>query len=128
MNTLNESYRLTEGGYIYNEKEQTLSKFYKIDHKDYLLSFGVNDKNNLCSLNIVFDKSDADDTYGLKFIENCIYAYVDNDQLAKEILNVIKLPDISYKTCSIQEKIGNTEIIVDVTEAGTVITVVQNKL
>ncbi len=124
INTLSD-YELTANGYIYNEKENTLSKFYTLENKNILLSFKADDENNLHSMNIVFDSITENNTLVIKFASDCIKAFVNDDDVFVKLIsaeNFIKiLTEKSYETKA--EKIGSTELLVDTTDVGVIITV-----
>lgn len=128
MNVLNEAYQMTPSGYIYDYDKKTISKFYTTDKREILVQFTMNDNSELCSMNIVFDNLTEDNQEELKFINHCIVAFVNNDSLTEELLagidfyTAIYVP--SYETRN--KKIGDVEILMDVTEIYTVISVVQN--
>lgn len=128
MNKLSDSYSLTESGYIFDRESNSLSKFYNIGSTEYLLCLELDKNNNISSINIVFDEINTDNSEELKFIENCIYAYINNNEVTDKLLTASKLKKVlqTKEPINSQEKIGNTEIIIDVTETGTVITIEQN--
>lgn len=128
MNELCEDYQLTPDGFIYNERKNSLTKYYSFNEKEIMLSFLYNNKNELQTLHIVFDNLTKNDTTEINFIKNSIYAFIDNTTEADNLLaeadfeNAIFIKNINTK----KTKIGNTEMLIDVTEIGTVISVVQN--
>ena len=128
MNEIYEDYNLTPEGFIYDESKSSLTKYYSFNEKEIMLSFVCNNKNELQTLHIVFDSLTKNDTAEINFIKNSIYAFIDNttetDNLISEsdFDNAIFIKDINTKIT----KIGNTEMLIDVTEIGTVISVVQN--
>ena len=79
-------------------------------------------------MNIVSDSLTAEDSAQLEFIKNCIYSFVCNEEIVNNIFtdsdfdNAVLKVDINTK----KTKSGNVEILIDVTEIGTVITVLQN--
>ncbi len=121
-------YELSANGYIYNEKTSTLSKFYTLENKNILLSFKGNDDNNLYSMNIVFDKIDKNNTLVIKFVSDCINAFINNDDIFKKLTSseelINTLTEKSYETKT--EKIGSIELLADTTDVGVVITVNKN--
>ena len=128
MNEFYEDYHLTPDGFIYTESNNSLTKYYSFNEKEIMLSFVCNDKNELQTLHIVFDNLTKKDTDEINFVKNCIHSFVDNTTESDNLLiksdfeNAIFTRDINTKTT----KIGNTEMQIDVTEIGTVISVVQN--
>ena len=128
MNELNDTYNLTPSGYIIDEKNKTLTKFFAFTEKELMLEFEYAEKNDLTTLHIVFDNSSKNNQEETLFVKNSIYAFTNDTALTDLLLteidfeNAIYNIDINTKNA----KIGNTEIILDVTEIGTVISVVQN--
>ncbi len=128
MNEIYEDYQLTPDGFIYNESKNSLTKYYAFNEKEIMLSFLCNDKNELQTLHIVFDSLTKNDTTEINFIKNSIYAFIDNTTETDNLIsqsdfdNAIFIKDINTR----KTKIGNTEMLIDVTEIGTVISVVQN--
>ena len=130
MNEANPDYSLTDSGYIYNEEEHSLTKYYVIDDTNIVLQFTTDEKNELYSMNIVFDNLTESNTDELEFIKNCIECYCEEPETASTLLSesnfpqtlFIKSPDTS------KNKIGNTEMLIDVTDIGCVITVFRNTL
>ncbi len=118
-------YELTSIGYIYNEKNNTLSKFYTLEGKNILLSFKGNNENDLYSMNIVFDNINKNNTLVIKFASDCIRAFVNNDDIFARLIAPEKfisiLTEKSNETKT--EKIGSIELLVDTTDVGVVITV-----
>lgn len=128
MNELNESYSLTDDGYIIDQENQTFTKYFTFNEKNVMLTFSYNEKNELDSMNIVSDSLTAEDSAQLEFIKNCIYAFVCNEEIVNNIFtdsdfdNAVLKVDINTK----KTKSGNVEMLIDVTEIGTVITVLQS--
>lgn len=128
MNELNEGYSLTDDGYIIDQENQTFTKYFTFNEKNVMLTFSYNEKNELNSMNIVSDSLTAEDSAQFEFIKNCIYAFVCNEQIANNIFtdsdfdNIVFNVNINTK----KTKSGNVEMLIDVTEIGTVITVSQN--
>lgn len=128
MNLLCEDYELTTDGYIFNEENNTYTKFFKFNENDIMLQFTCNETNETSSLDIVFGNLEENNTAELTFIKNSIYAFINDATLTEELLlslsfdDILYSPDINTKNA----KIGNIEAFIDVTEIGTVITVVQN--
>lgn len=128
MNELNESYSLTDDGYIIDQENQTFTKYFTFNEKNVMLTFSYNEKNELDSMNIVSDSLTAEDSAQLEFIKNCIYSFVCNEEIVNNIFtdsdfdNAVLKVDINTK----KTKNGNVEMLIDVTEIGTVITVLQS--
>lgn len=130
LNTINESYNITESGFIINEEKCTLTKFFDFADNSIMLQFTYSDKNELTSLNIVFDNITENNSEELTFIKNVISAFINDEKTYGDLLT-----EISFDTClytvnnnTQKAKIGNVEMLIDVTEIGTVITVFQNIL
>ncbi len=130
MNERNSVYEMTNSGYIYNKTENSLTKYYIINDTNIMLQFHTNENNELCSLNIVFDTLTETNTEELEFIRNCIECYCDDQKISANLLNEANFPNVLFTKNieTIKNKIGNTEIIIDVTDIGCVISVVQNTL
>lgn len=130
MNELSDTYTLNENGYILDQKEATLSRFYKFDENEILLQFKTDSYNKLYEMSLVFDESSLEKTDELNFIKNCLTAYIADESTKKELFSQINLEEV-MKTKSnetIKSKSGDTEFLLDVTDYGIVITVVKNNL
>lgn len=127
MNKINPAYSMTNSGYIYDEAESTLTKYYVINDTNIMLRFTLDSNNELCSMNIVFDNLTESNTQELEFIRNCIECYCESPDAAT-LLGNISFPDVLFKKeiNTIKNKIGNVEMLIDVTDIGCVISVVQN--
>ena len=130
MNEKSGSYSLTDSGYIYNKTDSTLTKYYVIGETSLMLQFSIDDKNELYSMNIVFDNLTEDNTAELGFIENCIECYCEDSQTSSTLLNGADFPQVLFtkRLDTIKSKVGNTEMLIDVTDIGCVITVFRNTL
>jgi hypothetical protein len=128
MNALNEDYKMSPLGYIYDSDKKTISKFYTTDKREILVQFSMNDNSEITSMNIVFDNLTQDNQNELDFIYDCIRAFVDNDSVTEELLSGIGFYTEIYVPANKtrNKKIGDVEILMDVTEAYTIITVEQN--
>lgn len=128
MNKLSEDYGLSPSGFIYDSDKKTISKFFTTDKREILVQFLINDESELCRMNIVFDNLTEDNHKELEFICHCITSFINNKEISENLLSEInfytEIYNPSYDT--LHKKNGDTEIFLDVTEAGTVITVVQN--
>ncbi len=124
MNEISD-YELTSQGYSFDEKENTFSKFYILEEKNILLSFSADKSNNLKSLNIIFDRIDENNPLIFKFVNDCIKAFVNDEEKATPLINSLQLEKTllkeSYET--IKKENGSIEILIDTTEIGIVITV-----
>lgn len=130
MNQLSDSYKLSENGYILDLKSNTLSRFYNFSGEEILLRFKMNDKNILTEMNIVFTEQPVDNSDEFIFIKNCICAYIDDksteDLIFSEKSLSILLKEKSNETVEINK--SDIQFLLDVTDSGTVITVVKNNL
>lgn len=130
MNKLSDTYTLSENGYILDQKNDTLTHFYKFGENEILLQFKTDDKNYLTEMNIVFNGNFTAGTDEFNFIKNCITAFVDDDEIIKELFSEKSLSQLleakSNKTVEINK--SDTQLLLDVTNSGTVITVVKNNL
>lgn len=128
MNEKNPAYSMTNSGYIYDETESTLTKYYVINNTDIMLRFKADHNNRLCSMNIVFDNLTESNTQELEFIKNCIECYCESPEISAKLLSQTDFPKVLFTKDinTIKNKIGNIEILIDVTDIGCVISVVQN--
>ena len=128
MNQLNEDYKMTSTGYIYDPYKKTISKFFTTDKRELLVEFLINDEFKLCRMNIVFDNLSEDNQEEIRFIRHCIIAFTEDESLADKLLSGIdfykQIYILSDKTHN--KKIGDTEILLDVTDSYTVVTVFQS--
>ncbi len=124
LNTLH-NYGATDSGYIYNEKENSLTKFFSMEEGNVLLSFSCDNKNNLKSMNIVVDALKENNTYTLRFILHCIKAFINDDKIFNELNNVVNIEKTIKKlnAKTVKSEIGGTELLIDTTEIGVVITI-----
>ncbi len=130
MNKLSDTYTLSESGYILDQKSDTLTHFYKFGENEILLQFKTDDKNYLTEMNIVFNGNFTEGTEEFIFIKNCISAFIDNEETERAFFAEKSLSQLletkSNKTVEINK--GDTQLLLDVTDSGTVITVVKNNL
>ncbi|MBE6801862.1 MAG: hypothetical protein E7530_03135 [Ruminococcaceae bacterium] len=130
MNKLSDTYTLSESGYILDQKSDTLTHFYKFGENEILLQFKTDDKNYLTEMNIVFNGNFTEGTEEFIFIKNCISAFIDNEETERAFFTEKSLSQLletrSNKTVEINK--GDTQLLLDVTDSGTVITVVKNNL
>ena len=124
MNTLNESYDMKATGFIFEEKNNRIYKFFIVNDTELLLSFTADNKGRLESMSITTSILIQDEAV-LIFIKNAIFSFVDNNEIYNEITEAEHfknaLNEISTETTKI--KSGNAELLLDVTTLGTVITV-----
>ena len=76
-------------------------------------------------MNIVTEREIFLDNAATKFIENALFSFIDNEETTSSILTESDFFD-SIKTINNETKKvtnGNIEVLLDVTEMGTVITV-----
>ncbi len=130
MNELNPDYNMTEAGYLYNKTEGTLTKYYVINECNIMLRFETDSNYELSALHIVFDNLTSSNTQELKFIEDCIECYCNNEEISDNLLAESNFPQVLFTKDinTLKKENGNTDILIDVTEAGSVISVVQNTL
>ncbi len=128
MNEKNPYFSMTDSGYIYDEAEHTLTKYFTINDNNILLCFTTDESNELCSLNIVFDNLSEANTQELEFIKSCIECYCNDDDTTEKLLSGAGFPQALYTVNmnTIKYKVGNIEILIDVTDIGCVISVVQS--
>ena len=128
MNKISETYNLTDTGYIYDEKESTLTKFYDFNSNEIMLQFQINENNKLTCLNIVFGNISENNTNEICFIKNSLISFINEKTLASNLLGKIKFDTVIFESFheTKKEKIDDTEIIIDTTDLGTVITVVKD--
>lgn len=130
INALDSSYNLSPTGFIVSESDKSLTKFFRVYQKEIMLQLVYNEDNLLTTLHIVFDNSEKNNAEEEKFIKNSIYAFADNTTTIDSLLvkidfdNAIQSVDMHTK----KAKIDNIEMLIDVTDIGTVITVVKNIL
>lgn len=125
MNEKNESYNLSTEGFLYSEENNNFYKFFLIDESEILLSFNTDTKGRLYEMNIALPQDFHNNANISQFIENSLFCFINNDALTTETLENIDFYN-AVKTTSketIKTKSGNIELLLDVTEIGTVITV-----
>lgn len=123
-------YNMVNTGYIFNQKEKTLSKFYSFDGFNFLLDFSTDGTGNLTRMNIIFGKLSKNDTQEMFFIKNCMLAFI-NDE--KKTIDLIEKSNLFERILTVSNEthrteIGSIELLIDTTEKGIVITVVKNNL
>ena len=130
MNKISESYSLTENGYIFNNTDNTLTRFYKFNTNEIMVQFTCDENNNLYRLDLVFPNKCVKNPQELKFIKDCISAYINNTEIQTDLMNELDFDntvnEIKYETQKAES--GDTEMLIDVTAIGTVITIIQNNL
>ncbi len=130
MNKISESYSLTENGYIFDDSNNTLTRFYKFNTNEIMVQFTCDENNNLYRLDLVFPNECSKNPQELKFIKDCISAYINNPETETDLINNVDfdniINEIKYETQKAES--GDTEMLIDVTAIGTVITIIQNNL
>lgn len=130
MNKISESYSLTENGYIFNDTDNTFTRFYKFNTNEIMVQFTCDENNNLYRLDLVFPNECAKNPQEIKFIKDCICAYINNTETQTDLMNKLQfdntLNEVNYETQKAEN--GDTEMLIDVTAIGTVITIIQNNL
>ncbi len=128
VNTLSDGWEIAVNGFIFDDKDKTFTKFFKFTDSEIMVQLEQNKSNELCALHIVFDNLTENNTQEIDFIKNIIFSFINNNDLTTDLLSefnfddAIFTKDINTKTI----KNGNTELKVDVTEIGTIISVYQN--
>lgn len=125
VNAYKENYAMTPNGYIYNESENSFTRYFKFSDEEIMIKFFADKKNRLTELNIVFDTDTQNRTDINEFIQICTRAFCANDDIYKKIYKDIDwyttLSTPSYETKRAENE--NIEIKIDVTEIGTVISI-----
>lgn len=128
VNTLSNEWEIDVNGFIFDDKDKTFTKFFKFTESEIMVQVEQNKSNELCALHIVFDNLTENNTREIDFIKNIMFSFINNDNLTTDLLSKINFDDAIFKkdinTKAIKN--GNTELKVDVTEIGTVISVYQN--
>ena len=60
MNERNENYNMTADGYIIDDTQKTLTKFFMFSEKEVMLNFKYDEKHRLNEMNIVFEPNILD--------------------------------------------------------------------
>ncbi len=126
INSLSSEYTVSPDGFIFDQSQSTLSKFFKFsEESEILLNFKLNEKNKINEMNLVFDKDVLNNNYTYTFIYHCIYAFCNNDSITNNLLQDINLENTakneSFFTASAES--DSIKILIDTTELGTVITI-----
>ena len=128
MNEYPENYNLSESGYIYDAKNNTLTRFFKFNKNEIMLQFECAENNEFTCLHIVFDNNCKNNSQEINFIKNCIEAFTESSEATDELLEKIDF-DNAIKTTSYETKTaksGDTELLLDTTTLGTVISINRN--
>lgn len=125
MNEKNESYALTTDGFLYSDENNNYYKFFLIDESEILLSFNKDNKGRLIEMSIVLSEDFYNNNNICQFIDNSLYCFINDDNSTAEALESIDFYNAVKTTTkeTLKTKNGNIEILLDVTEIGTVITV-----
>ncbi len=130
MNQISETYSLTENGYIFNDNDKTLTRFYKFNINEIMVQFTLDENDNLSRLDLIFPNECFKNQQELKFIKDCMSAYINDSAIQTDLMNQLDFDNttskIKYETQ--KAKSGDTEMLIDVTAIGTVITIIQNNL
>ncbi len=128
MNEYPENYNLTESGYVFDDKNNTLTRFFKFSDNEIMLQFECSENYEFNCLHIVFDNNCKKNTQEMNFIKNCIEAYTESPEITNELLKNIDfekaINDMSYETKKANS--GDTELLLDTTAIGSVITIIRN--
>ena len=125
MNEKNESYTLTENGFLYNSENNEFYKYFIIDEHELLLSFKSDEKGRLTEMNITTACFFNESNFLLSFITDAIFCFINDPKITESLLNEADFNNaiLTAKNETIKAKNGNIELLLDVTEIGTVITV-----
>ena len=125
MNEKNESYNLTEKGFLYDKDKNNFYKFFIVDEKEVLLMFKADAKGRLIELNITTSCFLNENNSLLSFVKDTLFCYINNNETTEILLSEADFNNniLTTKKETIKAKNGNTELLLDVTEIGTVITV-----
>lgn len=125
MNTFNGSYNLTPDGYIFDDSENSYTRFFIFgDQTELMLQFKTDGKNRIKQMNIALTpQKSTSDSQIYDFISDCITAFCHNQKSANELIEKIDLETAltvaDTKTKSAEY--GKISIKTDTTEIGTVI-------
>jgi hypothetical protein len=125
MNTYNEGYNLTPDGYIFDDTENTYTRFFVFgDKTEMMLQFKLDEKSRIKQMNIALTpQKNTTDSESFAFITDCITAFCHDNEISNELIEKIDLENalttITLKTKSAEY--GKISIKTDTTEIGTVI-------
>jgi hypothetical protein len=79
-------------------------------------------------MNIVFWEKPVEESEEIRFISNCISAFIDNEETEKALFSQSSLSELlkAESNETVEIKKDDTQLLLDVTEIGTVITVRKN--
>lgn len=125
VNEKNEGYTLTENGFLYDSEKSEFYKYFILDEHELLLSFKSDEKGRLTEMNITIGCFLNESDFLLSFVTDAIFCFINDSQVTEALLNKTDFYNsiLTAKNETIKAKNGNTELLLDVTEIGTVITV-----
>ncbi len=125
MNEKNEGYNITENGFLYNDEKNEFIKFFLIEEREILLSFKADNKGRLVELHITTPCLLNENELLSTFILDALFCFINDDKTTETLLSETDFSNnlLTTKNETIKAKNGNTELLLDVTEIGTVITV-----
>lgn len=130
MNSYNESYNLTPDGYIFDDIEESYTRFFILsDGTDLMLQFKTDERNRIYQMNVALTpQKNISDSEAYRFITDCISAFCNNEDISTELVEKIDLRSVltvvNVKTKSAE--IGKISIKTDTTEIGTIISLYNN--
>ena len=125
MNSYNEDYNLTSDGYIYDDAEDSYTRFFILsDGTDLMLQFKTDEKSRIYQMNIALPlQKSTPDSQAYIFVTDCINAFCNNEETATELIEKIDLKTaltvVDFKTKNADT--GKISIKTDTTGIGTVI-------
>ena len=125
LNHKNETYNLTENGFLYSEESHSYSKFFTINENELLLNFEADNKSRLTKMNIVTQNEFYADTDTLNFISDLIKTFINNNDTFEKVIDETNFFDVikTKTTDTVKTENGNINLLIDVTEIGCVITI-----
>lgn len=125
LNSTNSSYNIEQTGFIYNNTEHSIYKFFYINEDEVLLSFKKDSVGRLTELNFVTQNQLTKNEATFTFFKNTLKAFVNNEVIFEKIISDKSLEAAfgTINNTSFATKNGNISIMLDVTEIGTVISV-----
>jgi hypothetical protein len=125
MNEKNDTYNMTETGFLYDEEKSEFYKFFIIDENEILLTFKADEKGRLQEMNIVTSCILSESEFLLTFIKNALFCFINNNEILDTLLTETDFNNamLTVKNETVKAKNGNVELLLDITEIGTVITV-----
>jgi hypothetical protein len=116
---------MTETGFLYDEEKSEFYKFFIIDENEILLTFKADEKGRLQEMNIVTSCILSESEFLLTFIKNALFCFINNNEILDTLLTETDFNNamLTVKNETVKAKNGNVELLLDITEIGTVITV-----